>query len=132
MNDKYLSIEAVGKTFDTRRGGFVALAGIDLAVAKGEFVSLIGHSGCGKSTLLNLVAGLTRATEGAILGVPPGGQFHDWMIRMIRVGPTDQAVRAEAVREIISYLGRLIDERMDDGGAGDREFAHPVRASLSR
>jgi nitrate/nitrite transport system ATP-binding protein len=64
---KYLSIESVGKIFPVRKGDFAALASIDLAVRKGEFVSLIGHSGCGKSTLLNLVAGLTRPTDGTIV-----------------------------------------------------------------
>jgi nitrate/nitrite transport system ATP-binding protein len=48
-------------------GRFEALAGIDLTIRKGEFVSLIGHSGCGKSTLLNLVAGLLRPTQGGLL-----------------------------------------------------------------
>ena len=64
---KYLSIESVGKTFETKKGDFVALTGIELAIRKGEFVTLIGHSGCGKSTLLNLVAGLLKPTEGTIL-----------------------------------------------------------------
>ena len=64
---KYLSIESVGKTFETKKGDFVALTGIELALRKGEFVTLIGHSGCGKSTLLNLVAGLTRPTDGTII-----------------------------------------------------------------
>jgi nitrate/nitrite transport system ATP-binding protein len=54
-------------TFESKKGSFVALTGIDLAVRKGEFVTLIGHSGCGKTTLLNLVAGLIRPTGGAIL-----------------------------------------------------------------
>jgi nitrate/nitrite transport system ATP-binding protein len=64
---KYLSVESVGMTFETKKGDFVALTGIELAIRKGEFVTLIGHSGCGKSTLLNLVAGLLRPSEGAIL-----------------------------------------------------------------
>ncbi|WP_026639960.1 ABC transporter ATP-binding protein [Bordetella petrii] len=64
---KFVRIEGVGQTFSTSRGRFVALRDIDLAVAQGEFVSLIGHSGCGKSTLLNLVAGLTLPTEGVLL-----------------------------------------------------------------
>ena len=51
----------------TRKGSFHALRDIHLQVAKGEFVTLIGHSGCGKSTLLNLVAGLLNATEGHLL-----------------------------------------------------------------
>lgn len=65
--DKFLSIENVGQVFKTRKGDFIALRDINLTVAKGEFISLIGHSGCGKSTLLNLVAGLTRPTSGALI-----------------------------------------------------------------
>jgi nitrate/nitrite transport system ATP-binding protein len=63
----YLGIEGIGMTFETKKGGFVALTGIDLTIRKGEFVTLIGHSGCGKSTLLNLVAGLLRPSSGTIL-----------------------------------------------------------------
>ncbi len=44
----------------------VALTGIDLDVAPGEFTVLLGPSGCGKSTLLYLIAGLEDATEGQI------------------------------------------------------------------
>jgi nitrate/nitrite transport system ATP-binding protein len=64
---KFVRIERVGQMFQTRKGPFVALRDIDLTVAQGEFISLIGHSGCGKSTLLNLVAGLTRPTSGVLL-----------------------------------------------------------------
>jgi nitrate/nitrite transport system ATP-binding protein len=64
---RYLSLESVGKTFETRQGDFVALTGINLAMRKGEFVTLIGHSGCGKSTLLNLVAGLAKPTDGTLV-----------------------------------------------------------------
>jgi nitrate/nitrite transport system ATP-binding protein len=62
-----LQIADVGMSFATKRGPFVALRDITLEVQRGEFVSLIGHSGCGKSTLLNLVAGLTRPTQGVLL-----------------------------------------------------------------
>ena len=65
--NKYLSIESVAKTFETKKGDFVAITGVDLALRKGEFVTLIGHSGCGKSTLLNLVAGLLKPSDGTIL-----------------------------------------------------------------
>jgi len=65
--ERYLSIERVTKTFESRKGDFAALATIDLAIRRGEFVTLIGHSGCGKTTLLNLVAGLTAPTSGTIL-----------------------------------------------------------------
>jgi nitrate/nitrite transport system ATP-binding protein len=65
--EKYIDISNVAQTFKTAKGLFPALKEIDLSVAKGEFVTLIGHSGCGKSTLLNLIAGLTSPTEGALL-----------------------------------------------------------------
>lgn len=64
---KYIEIQGVEQTFKTKKGNFPALRDINLTVAKGEFVTLIGHSGCGKSTLLNLIAGLTMPTEGALL-----------------------------------------------------------------
>ncbi|MDP2408599.1 MAG: ABC transporter ATP-binding protein [Hydrogenophaga sp.] len=54
---RYIDIQGVEQTFKTRKGNFPALRDINLTVAKGEFVTLIGHSGCGKSTLLNLIAG---------------------------------------------------------------------------
>jgi NitT/TauT family transport system ATP-binding protein len=58
-----------------RRGGdgLEAVRAIDLAVRRGEFVSIIGPSGCGKSTLLRVVAGLQKPTRGEALidGRPP-------------------------------------------------------------
>jgi nitrate/nitrite transport system ATP-binding protein len=63
----YVSVMDAGMVFETKQGQFVALKNIDLTVAKGEFVTLIGHSGCGKSTLLNLVAGLLLPTSGNLL-----------------------------------------------------------------
>jgi nitrate/nitrite transport system ATP-binding protein len=64
---KYIEIQGVEQTFKTQKGPFCALKDINLTVARGEFVALIGHSGCGKSTLLNLIAGLTTPTQGSLL-----------------------------------------------------------------
>ncbi|HEY6510614.1 MAG TPA: putative 2-aminoethylphosphonate ABC transporter ATP-binding protein [Burkholderiaceae bacterium] len=47
-------------------GSFTALSGIDLDIAKGEFVCFLGPSGCGKTTLLRIVAGLELQTAGRI------------------------------------------------------------------
>lgn len=65
--EKFVQVQDVGQVFDTKKGKFIALRDVNLNIAKGEFITLIGHSGCGKSTLLNLIAGLTRPTSGALL-----------------------------------------------------------------
>lgn len=58
-----VDLSGVGKTFDN---GTTALAGVDLTVARGEFLSLLGPSGCGKSTILRLVAGLDTPSVGTL------------------------------------------------------------------
>ena len=67
LSSKYIEIQGVEQTFRTAKGVFPALRDVNLTIARGEFVALIGHSGCGKSTLLNLIAGLTSPTGGALL-----------------------------------------------------------------
>jgi nitrate/nitrite transport system ATP-binding protein len=63
----FLKIDHISKTF--RRNGMESqvLKDVSLSIERGSYISIIGHSGCGKSTLLNLIAGLTRVTDGAIL-----------------------------------------------------------------
>jgi len=58
-----LRLQGVGKVYPN---GTRALDAIDLAVAPGEFLSLVGPSGCGKSTLLRLISGLAEPSEGRI------------------------------------------------------------------
>lgn len=67
QTSKFIDIVGVEQSFKTKKGLFCALQNVNLTVAKGEFVALIGHSGCGKSTLLNLMAGLTTPTQGHLL-----------------------------------------------------------------
>src|SRR5205809_262079 len=55
-----IDVRNLSLTFVTNDGPVEALSGIDLAVGRGEFVSLIGPSGCGKTTLLRVIADLER------------------------------------------------------------------------
>jgi ABC-type multidrug transport system fused ATPase/permease subunit len=70
-----LSVPALDATgLRKEYGDLVALAGVDLSVARGEKVMLVGPNGSGKTTLLRMVAGLLEPTEGDLLvdGVPVG------------------------------------------------------------
>ncbi|QEL23628.1 ABC transporter ATP-binding protein [Bosea sp. F3-2] len=59
----HLVLEGLGKSY----GSAVAVEGLDLSVARGEFVSLLGPSGCGKTTTLQMIAGFASVDRGRIL-----------------------------------------------------------------
>ena len=64
---RHLEIWKLSKSFPQAGGGAaVVVDEFSLALAEGEFVTLIGHSGCGKSTVLSIVAGLTEASGGGV------------------------------------------------------------------
>ncbi len=70
-----LQVHDVSKAFPRPEGEFVVLKGVNLEVATGEIVGLLGRSGSGKSTLLRLIAGLSEPSGGALsyLGQPIDG-----------------------------------------------------------
>jgi putative ABC transport system ATP-binding protein len=66
MGAPVVRVQAVSKTYYRDQTPVPVLEGIDLEVAEGEFVALMGPSGSGKSTLLNLIAGIDRASSGRV------------------------------------------------------------------
>src|SRR5205085_5264191 len=89
ISTQALRLRGVRKTFEAADDEQIpvrALRGIDLEVAPGAFVAIMGPSGCGKATLLNLVAGLDAPTDGEIdiSGEPIGGLSDDDLAVMRR------------------------------------------------
>ena len=88
------------RSLERRFGDVVALAGIDLEIASGEFVSFLGPSGCGKTTALRLVAGFDHPTAGQILvggedltGVPPNKRDIGMVFQAYSLFPNMSAVK---------------------------------------
>jgi sulfonate transport system ATP-binding protein len=107
---------ALGMHFGVRR----VLGDIDLAIAPGEFVSIVGRSGCGKSTLLRLLAGLEVPSEGEVtVDDRPAGHRRDdvrlmyqearllpWrtVLQNVALGLTDADAPARA-RDALAHVG---------------------------
>ena len=63
----YCILSDLTKSYPSAKGEAVIVKDFNLKIAKGEFVSVIGHSGCGKSTILSMLAGLNPVTSGGII-----------------------------------------------------------------
>jgi peptide/nickel transport system ATP-binding protein len=119
-----LRLEAVHKSFTVRTRGFKhptlhALRGVDLEVAAGECVALVGESGCGKSTLLRAVAGLLKADSGRV---------------DLASGTRPQMVFQDAGASLTPWLtvGEQIGERLRATGVSRSETQLRVREALAR
>jgi putative ABC transport system ATP-binding protein len=67
MTEWAVELKDVKKTYRTGSIEVAALRGVNLQVARGEFLAIAGPSGCGKTTLLNIIGGLDRADTGEVL-----------------------------------------------------------------
>ncbi|ACK73035.1 nitrate ABC transporter, ATPase subunits C and D [Gloeothece citriformis PCC 7424] len=66
FDEAFVAIENVSKVYPTPKGPYTVLENVNLTVAQGEFICVIGHSGCGKSTLLNMVSGFATPSTGSV------------------------------------------------------------------
>jgi putative ABC transport system ATP-binding protein len=85
-----MSLQVTG--LSKRYGDTPVFAGVDLAVADGEFVAIVGESGVGKSSLLNCIAGLDEWQEGHVV--------HDG----VDIGALDEAGRAHWRRRALGFV----------------------------
>ena len=66
MPEGILVVDNISKRFETPEGVVIAVDGVSLSIAPGEFVGVIGPSGCGKSTLFNIIGGLLDGYDGTV------------------------------------------------------------------
>ena len=142
---------------EKRYGATVAVAGIDLAVREGEFMTLLGPSGCGKTTTLGLIAGFFAPSAGsihiggkAVADLPPfrrdiGVVFQDYALfphltaaenvafglRMRKLPAAEIATRVREALELVQ-LGSLGERRPLELSGGQRQRVALARALVIR
>jgi NitT/TauT family transport system ATP-binding protein len=125
------------------RGSAPVLEGVDLTVAPGEFVTLVGASGCGKSTLLNLIAGLIEPTSGRVevSAQRPALMFQEsallpWLtasgnvelaLRARGVGRAERRAEAGRLLRVVNLAGQG-DKRVHELSGGMRQRVALARA----
>jgi putative ABC transport system ATP-binding protein len=84
MIDTLIALEGVSRVYTSGRLAVPALVSVDLQVARGEFVAIIGPSGSGKSTMMNILGCLDRPTEGRYIldGTPVDSLDDDGLARL--------------------------------------------------
>jgi len=147
MTDMIIRLTGITKSYGKGEQAAVALDGIDLDVARGEFVSLMGPSGSGKTTLLNVVAGLDTPDSGRVvldgidLGTLADHQLAD--LRLQKIGFVFQAfnlIPALTVEENVSWplefaghsraeVRRRVTESLRRAGVVERGKRYPGELS---
>jgi putative spermidine/putrescine transport system ATP-binding protein len=142
---------------EKRYGATVAVAGVDLEVRDGEFLTLLGPSGCGKTTTLGLIAGFFPPSAGeiflrgrAVAGLPPfkrdiGVVFQDYALfphmtagENVAFGLRMRALRKEEIESRVSealglvQLGGLAERRPLELSGGQRQRVALARALVIR
>ncbi|MGN6216077.1 MAG: ABC transporter ATP-binding protein, partial [Solirubrobacterales bacterium] len=139
-----------------RYGEVVAVAGIDLEIAAGEFFTMLGPSGSGKTTTLRMIAGFEDPTSGTIelagedvSGVPPYdravntvfqdyalfshmsvGQNVEYGMRVARVDRAERAKRRDEALEMVRLPG-YADRRPGELSGGQRQRVALARALVN-
>ncbi len=133
-----ISYEDINNTYDE---GFVAIENVDIKIAKGDFVAILGHNGSGKSTLAKHMNALLSPTEGTILikGMDSKDEENLWNIRqtagMVFQNPDNQII-ASIIEEDVAFgpenlgippkeIRKRVDSALDTVGMSDYALQSP-------
>jgi NitT/TauT family transport system ATP-binding protein len=119
MQEPYIRLQGVGKSYETKDGPVDACADITLDIRRSEFVAVVGPSGCGKTTILKMVAGLVPHSAGTIT---VGGRAVDRPLT--DVGIVFQESILLDWRDVLSNVMLQLEIRGRDAAAGEREARH--------
>ena len=149
MPENLLTLRGVTKRFSIGNGEIEALARVDVTIAAGEFVCLIGASGCGKSTLLRIIAGFEEPTTGEVKvhgkaitgpGSDRGMVFQDyalfpWMTvrQNIGFGPRQRGLSRGEIKAIADEFVTLVGlERFADRYPNQLSGGMKQRVAIAR
>jgi putative ABC transport system ATP-binding protein len=147
MNTSILSLRGITKSIETGTHRVDILRGIDLEVAPGEYVAIMGASGSGKSTLLGLLAGLDAPTAGSIAldgeeisnlsedqladlrGRKIGFVFQSYQLIPTLTAEENVMLPAELAGDNGAGANKRAHYLLDAVGLGDRRDHYPVQLS---
>ena len=142
-----IELENITKTYHMGEETIHALSGIDLTIAEGEFVAIVGSSGSGKSTLLHIIGGLDSPTSGKVtIAGQDLSQSSDkelsryrnrsvgFVFQTFNLHPTYNALENVALPLIFSKMPRpqrleLAREALETVGLAERASHHPNQLS---
>lgn len=142
-----IELENITKTYRMGEETIHALSGIDLTVAEGEFVALVGPSGSGKSTLLHIIGGLDSPTSGKVIIAGQDlskasdkelsryrNRSVGFVFQTFNLHPTYDALENVALPLIFSRMPRperlkLAREALETVGLAERAFHRPNQLS---
>jgi NitT/TauT family transport system ATP-binding protein len=133
-----IEARGVSKAFRLEHDVVSALEGVDIAIARGEFVSFVGRSGCGKSTFLNIVAGLLEPSTGtvSIAGEPVvepsrrvGFMFQSPVLLPWRTVESNVLMPAEVFGMDVNELRPKARSMLETVGLGEFMSAYPKQLS---
>ena len=132
-----VALEGIAKKFSE----FVALHGISLSIAPGEFICFLGPSGCGKTTLLRIIAGLERQNAGTVRmsgrdvsGLPPAQRNYGIVFQSYALFPNltvgrNVAYGLETRRMAAGAIARRVDELLALVGLSRHRDKYPAQLS---